>query len=56
MISDGNFRDAIRILLKDYYDPLYGYPYGPDPHYCLNLDGSDTSQAAKRLAAYLTNL
>lgn len=56
MISDGNFWDTIRILLKDYYDPLYGYPYGPDPHYCLNLDGSDTSQAAKRLAAYLTNL
>ncbi len=56
MISDGNFRNAIRILLTDYYDPLYGYPSGPDPHYCLSLDGSDTSQAADRLAAYLTNL
>ncbi|NLW44671.1 MAG: tRNA 2-selenouridine(34) synthase MnmH [Syntrophomonadaceae bacterium] len=56
MISDGNLRNAIRILLEEYYDPLYGYPCGPDPHYCLNLDGSDTSQAADRLAAYLTNL
>lgn len=56
MITDGNYRDAIRILLTEYYDPLYGYPSAPDPNYCLNIDGSDASQAAERLAAYLTNL
>ncbi|MGI6548840.1 MAG: tRNA 2-selenouridine(34) synthase MnmH [Syntrophomonadales bacterium] len=55
LIYNGKLSDAIRILLTDYYDPLYGYPSSSDYHYDLSLDGSDSSLAAQSLAEYLTN-
>ncbi|MGE5544186.1 MAG: tRNA 2-selenouridine(34) synthase MnmH, partial [Bacillota bacterium] len=56
LIRDDKLRDAIRVLLTDYYDPLYGYPSSSDLDYDLSLDGSDSSLAAHTLAKYLTNL
>lgn len=56
LINGNRLMDAIRILLTDYYDPLYGYPSCSDLHYDLNIEGSDSSLAAYTLAKYLTYL
>ena len=56
LIKESKLWEAIRVLLTEYYDPLYGYPSSSDCHYDLSLDGSDSILAARSLANYLTNL
>ena len=56
LVSNNRLKDAIRILLTDYYDPLYDYPSCSDLNYDLNINGSDSSLAAYTLAKYLTYL
>jgi len=54
LIKSSQLTEAIKVLLTDYYDPLYGYPSAADIEYDLNLDGSDSEQAALALVSWLT--
>lgn len=56
LINAQQILDAIRVLLIDYYDPLYGYPSSSDVHFDLSVDGSDSSLAARSLTLWLTTL
>jgi tRNA 2-selenouridine synthase len=52
----GNIRDVVRILLTDYYDPLYGYEEGNQAKFDLIVDANDLSAATVRIAEYLSQI
>lgn len=49
MLINKNYREVVRYLLLNYYDPLYKYPTGPSPDYRLNLCGSDLEKSLQDL-------
>lgn len=53
MVGEGRFAEVAEYLLREYYDPLYRYPGGPDPKYDLSVDTADPKQAAEEIRDYL---
>ena len=49
----GEVRDVVRILLTDYYDPLYGYETANPDHFDLVVDANNLVQAACQIVEYL---
>jgi tRNA 2-selenouridine synthase len=52
MLSTGSVTEAVRILLSDYYDPLYNKQIERCSLFALQLDGDDVPSAANRLMAW----
>jgi len=47
LYSAGAIREVTKILLTDYYDPLYGYEHSSPGDYDIILDGDDLEGAAE---------
>ncbi len=56
LIDAGRMAEAVEILLKRYYDPLYKYPGEPSTDYDLSVDATDIDPAVKRIYSYLGDL
>lgn len=54
MVEEGRFAEVAEYLLREYYDPLYRYPEGPDENYDLSVDTADPEQAAEKIGDYLS--
>ena len=54
LVEEGGFADVAEYLLKEYYDPLYRYPDGPDDNYDLSVDTVDPQQAAEKIKTFLS--
>ncbi len=53
MIYRKQFDEAVKILLIDYYDPLYKYPDHPSEKYDISIDGADPIQAADAIKEFI---
>lgn len=49
LLTKKDYREIVRILLKDYYDPLYHYPAQPSEKYGHNLPGYDLESTVAAL-------
>ncbi|HWJ03129.1 MAG TPA: tRNA 2-selenouridine(34) synthase MnmH, partial [Verrucomicrobiae bacterium] len=56
MLAEGDFRTFARILLEEYYDPLYGYPNQPDADYYQSISMEQPLEAVQRIAHLLDSL
>jgi tRNA 2-selenouridine synthase len=56
LFNDGQLPDLVRMLLIDYYDPLYGYEQGNDDKYAAVIDANDINDAINQIEIYLGNL
>ncbi len=56
LINLGKIREAIRILLIDHYDILYGQSCLSNVHFDLTVNGSDSNLAASSITSWLINL
>ena len=45
-LSAGRIRDVVRVLLSDYYDPLYGYETADESRFTAVVSADDLSAAA----------
>ena len=52
----GQVRDVVRLLLIDYYDPLYGYEKAASSSYNLSVCANDLVQASSKIMDYLHSL
>lgn len=55
MIRDRNYDEAVRILLADYYDPLYDYPIGPSEDFDFCIDSGNTLKAAGEIKKFINH-
>lgn len=55
-ISAKNFADVVRVLLLEYYDPLYQYPSAPSLDYDFCVDTADEYLAAQKIKEYILSL
>ncbi len=55
LIQDGNLAEVVGILLREYYDPLYGYPSQPDPSYAFCVNTGEPKKAALAIRSFLAN-
>lgn len=56
LFDDGCLEELVRILLVDYYDPLYGYESCKSENYALVVDMEDMDAGVAELQVYLNNL
>lgn len=56
MLLENRFSEAVEILLKDYYDPLYKYPSAPGPDYHLSVDTADIEYCVDKIAQFISGL
>jgi len=56
LLIKGKYEEVIGYLLKKYYDPLYGYPSGPDSRYDLCLKNEDSKKTAAVIREYFNNI
>lgn len=56
LIENNKYREAISILLVEYYDPLYGYENQPDSKYDLSVDAGNSIKAAESIARWLNEM
>ncbi|MFZ5597814.1 MAG: tRNA 2-selenouridine(34) synthase MnmH [Bacillota bacterium] len=56
LIDKGRLETVAEILLKEYYDPLYKYPDGPDNRYDLCVDATETEPASEIIRKFVTGL
>lgn len=52
-IEQNRMNDAVSILLRNYYDPLYGYAIKSDSSYDLSVDCNNLQNAAHRIWRFL---
>ncbi len=55
-LSNGEYAEFTRILLQEYYDPLYGYPNQPDAAYSLSVAMEQPAQALEIIEDFLGSL
>ncbi len=56
LFAQKKMREFVRILLINYYDPLYGYEEAnKKDQYCFAANGDDLEQAANEIRAFLRN-
>ncbi|MBS3975131.1 MAG: tRNA 2-selenouridine(34) synthase MnmH [Syntrophomonadaceae bacterium] len=53
MIQQGNLVEAAKLLLTDYYDPLYKYPNQPSPDYELCINNCNAEETARIICHHL---
>jgi len=53
LVNEKRFDEVATILLKDYYDPLYGYPTGKVADYDLSVNCDNLNHAAEEIIDYL---
>ncbi|MBC9786017.1 tRNA 2-selenouridine(34) synthase MnmH [Heliobacterium chlorum] len=53
-VEQGAYASVAETLLKDYYDPLYGYPNGPSRRYHLSIDSTSVEEAVDLIETYMT--
>ncbi|MDR1702912.1 MAG: tRNA 2-selenouridine(34) synthase MnmH [Sporomusaceae bacterium] len=53
LLKQDNIKEAVKILLTDYYDPLYGYETGNKFEFAKCIEADDLEKAAKMIADYL---
>lgn len=51
--KEKKFADAISLLLREYYDPLYNFPDGPSENYCFSVFSNDPISAASEIRSQL---
>lgn len=51
--SNGNIHEVVRVLLVDYYDPLYGYENSSRTEYDLVVDADNIEQAANLILNFI---
>ncbi len=59
LLSDfakGEFRNVVRSLLVDYYDPLYGYDKLDENKYSLTVNCNDVKETSLQIITYLEQL
>jgi tRNA 2-selenouridine synthase len=56
LLEGEDYAAFARILLEEYYDPLYGYPNEPRQEYHLNVDMGDEAGALQQVEDYLDSL
>jgi tRNA 2-selenouridine synthase len=56
MVRTGQILEAVTLLLTDYYDPLYNKQIERARPFSLEVDADDPIQAAKTLAAWLSEV
>lgn len=52
----GQLNEVVETLLKDYYDPLYGYENASDDRFNLVVDVNDMEQAVEQISNYLRQM
>lgn len=56
LFNGGNLPELVRMLLLDYYDPLYGYECGNHEKYAAVIDANDINDAVCQIEILLGNL
>ncbi|MZP31148.1 tRNA 2-selenouridine(34) synthase MnmH [Heliobacterium undosum] len=51
-VEQEDYAAVAEVLLREYYDPLYGYPNGPSRHYPFAVDASSVTEAVNLLMLY----
>ncbi|HWR43093.1 tRNA 2-selenouridine(34) synthase MnmH [Sporomusa sp.] len=54
--KSGNIRDVVKVLLMDYYDPMYGYEKTDPSDYDTCVKADDVEQATDDIIQYLQEL
>lgn len=52
----GKVRDVVRVLLMEYYDPMYGYEKADPDEYSFFIDADNLEQATEIITRYLQQL
>lgn len=52
----GQIVEVVKVLLVDYYDPLYGYEQSDSSTYDLCVDASDLERAADEIGQYIVSI
>jgi len=55
-LKAGDYASFARLLLEEYYDPLYGYPNEPREEYSLSVSMEDPAEAITTIEAFLDSL
>lgn len=55
-LSAGRIRDVVRVLLSDYYDPLYGYETADASRFTAVISADDLSAAATNIEELINQL
>ncbi len=55
-LGAGTYAPFVRLLLEEYYDPLYGYPNQPDPAYHESISMADPDRALQQVEEFLDKL
>ncbi|MDH7578443.1 MAG: tRNA 2-selenouridine(34) synthase MnmH [Bacillota bacterium] len=53
LFEQQNYEEAVGLLLREYYDPLYHFPDGPSTNYHLSVWCGDPAGAARKIKNYL---
>lgn len=56
LLASGLYREAVEMLLVQYYDPLYQYPDKADAAYSLSVDTGNIEEAVKTIKQYIRQL
>lgn len=56
VVLSGDLRSGVKILLTEYYDPLYSKQIQAHSPFCLEVSGDNPAQAADKIAAWSQNL
>lgn len=56
LVEKEKYEEVICYLLEKYYDPLYGYPSGPDSKYELCIKNENSKETAVVLRDYFNNI
>ncbi len=55
-LEAGAYAPFVRVLLEEYYDPLYGYPNQPHPGYHASISMADPDRALQQVGDFLDKL
>ena len=53
LVDNGEYREVVRYLLEEYYDPLYNYPDHPTEDYHFSVKSDNIDEAVHKIKNYL---